>query len=443
MFESHSGLSSMSRSNNGGRCEPQVVAQPSVVDICHARSCMNRDLSSSITVDIGSCTKVVPDLRRSDVLETGNTKCPPPSPSNCWWRLSWLSMWDEIVACLTRLLLGLPCRASPTPGVSSMLRKTRRETCCRLRPNPRRLSLSKTKQKKMCRAPLCGEVTGKNLTTYEHNTTKSERKGPGTGKLKHDISTFRQPQQLVCGTSRALGRFYLVSGSDTLLPCLPSPSCFRQARFPDDRYTPPFPFPRMPPVTDLWRFLFSFAWSSKEILNFYETKWRKTSKNTEGQKANARGENNGKVKRAVVASLYGQYLLEYSETIDNRHIGHRQIVCVLCVLHMKPFFPLIDIQPTQCPRWSFTLERYKLCGHKTTTQTSSYAVLGRQQYYNAMSMCWVMMGTTYIHNAAKLPRYTERDKIQRQRNTKNWNTSVQVYQKSTKQTKRKKRKYIV
>ena len=42
----------------------------------------------------------------------------------------------------------------------------------------------------------------------------------------------------VCGTS-SIGRFYLRSRSGTLLPCLPSPSCFRQPRFPYDRYPPP------------------------------------------------------------------------------------------------------------------------------------------------------------------------------------------------------------
>ena len=38
-----------------------------------------------------------------------------------------------------------------------------------------------------------------------------------------------------------------------------------------------------------------------------------------------------------------------------------------CVLHDRPFFPPVDIQQTQCPCRLFLLERYKLCGHKTTT----------------------------------------------------------------------------
>ena len=42
----------------------------------------------------------------------------------------------------------------------------------------------------------------------------------------------------------------------------------------------------------------------------------------------------------------------------------------LCVwvLHTKPFFQPVDIEHTQCPCRFFILERYKLCGHKTTTQ---------------------------------------------------------------------------
>ena len=35
-----------------------------------------------------------------------------------------------------------------------------------------------------------------------------------------------------------------------------------------------------------------------------------------------------------------------------------------CVLHIEPFFLLVDIQRTQCPCRLFLLERYKLCGDK-------------------------------------------------------------------------------
>ena len=44
--------------------------------------------------------------------------------------------------------------------------------------------------------------------------------------------------------------------------------------------------------------------------------------------------------------------------------------CV-CVFHIKPFFVLVDIQHTQCPRWFFILERCKLGCHKTTIQTAT------------------------------------------------------------------------
>ena len=40
----------------------------------------------------------------------------------------------------------------------------------------------------------------------------------------------------------------------------------------------------------------------------------------------------------------------------------------VCVVHIKPFFLSVNIQHTQCPCRFFLLERYKLCGHKTTTQ---------------------------------------------------------------------------
>ena len=48
-----------------------------------------------------------------------------------------------------------------------------------------------------------------------------------------------------------------------------------------------------------------------------------------------------------------------------------QVWCV-CVLHIKPFFLLVDIQHTQCPRCFFILERYKFCGHKTTIQEATW-----------------------------------------------------------------------
>ena len=46
----------------------------------------------------------------------------------------------------------------------------------------------------------------------------------------------------------------------------------------------------------------------------------------------------------------------------------------VCVLHIKPFFLLVDIQHAQCPRWFFILERYELCGHKPIHDIGSYYV---------------------------------------------------------------------
>ena len=39
-------------------------------------------------------------------------------------------------------------------------------------------------------------------------------------------------------------------------------------------------------------------------------------------------------------------------------------MCVFSIIHVKTFFPPVDIQYTQCPCGVFILERYKLCGHK-------------------------------------------------------------------------------
>ena len=40
----------------------------------------------------------------------------------------------------------------------------------------------------------------------------------------------------------------------------------------------------------------------------------------------------------------------------------------VCVLHIKPFFLLVDIHHALYPCRFFLMERYKLCGHKTTIQ---------------------------------------------------------------------------
>ena len=47
-------------------------------------------------------------------------------------------------------------------------------------------------------------------------------------------------------------------------------------------------------------------------------------------------------------------------------------VCV-CSSRETAFFPPVDIQHTQCPRWVFTLERYKLWSQALITETTTQA----------------------------------------------------------------------
>ena len=70
------------------------------------------------------------------------------------------------------------------------------------------------------------------------------------------------------------------------------------------------------------------------------------------------------------------------------------------------FFLLVDIQHTQCPRWSFILERYKLCGHPTTIQAG--------QLYQVDSS--TTMPCHYMHTPA-IPIHWKRENG-KQRNTK-------------------------
>ena len=117
--------------------------------------------------------------------------------------------------------------------------------------NPDALTERKTKEtkkqkkgkKKRCHAHP-GDVTDK--TKQCNNTEYDQERQERTGKPKHNKSTF-EAAAAVCGTS-SIGRFYLLrSRSGTLLPCLPSPSCFRQPRLPYDRY------PRLPIHLDATR----------------------------------------------------------------------------------------------------------------------------------------------------------------------------------------------
>ena len=131
---------------------------------------------------------------------------------------------------------------------------------------------------------------------YKQSTTKSESKGQETR------STTRHLRHSRSSGASSIGRFYLRRRSGTLRPCLLSPSCFGEPRFPYDRY-PPSPFPLMPPVTDLRSTLFNFASLSSKHEWLERRKIMNLTINAEKQKAEARRENNDEIKRAVVASL--------------------------------------------------------------------------------------------------------------------------------------------
>ena len=78
--------------------------------------------------------------------------------------------------------------------------------------------------------------------------------------------------------------------------------------------------------------------------------------------------------------LFSKTRQDDGKTGKNMHVEGRLIpaylyaiiVCgileCVCVLHIKLFFLPVDIQHTQCPCRFLLLERYRLCGHKTTTQ---------------------------------------------------------------------------
>ena len=74
--------------------------------------------------------------------------------------------------------------------------------------------------------------------------------------------------------------------------------------------------------------------------------------------------------------------------------------------HIKPLFVPVDIQHTQCPCRFFLLERYKLCGHKTTTEILHCTTVRRVD--NAMTchrQC-IVPGTSSLRATAL--RYTTR-----------------------------------
>ena len=125
---------------NCALCGSQVVAQPSVGDICHARSCLSRGHSSDI-VDIGYCTKVVTDLRTVGLMAVEAANCPPPSPSNGWRHPIFMTLDVQMrLYLVTRsYALGMPCRAYRCLTCICTLPKTRKKACCRPRSTLRRI----------------------------------------------------------------------------------------------------------------------------------------------------------------------------------------------------------------------------------------------------------------------------------------------------------------
>ena len=102
---------------------------------------------------------------------------------------------------------------------------------------------------------------------------------------------------------------------------------------------------------------------------------------------------------------------------------------VLCVLHIKPFFLLVDIRHTQCPPCFFILERYKRCGHKTTTQAatlyqvdSSGTMPCHNITYASYPDYWSLSCDHGLRCSDELmwqqQQHTEREKKGRQRNAK-------------------------
>ena len=119
----------------------------------------------------------------------------------------------------------------------------------------------KTNTKRGVMPPRRCDRQNKTMRVQQHkyNTTKSEKKG-----RENRSSTNAPSRQPLWYKQHRIVRFYLRSRSGTLLPCLPSPSCFRQPSFPYDRCPPSSPFPWMPPITNLRRSLLIFTswWSS-------------------------------------------------------------------------------------------------------------------------------------------------------------------------------------
>ena len=83
--------------------------------------------------------------------------------------------------------------------------------------------------------------TKQNNTTTDYDQDRKEK----TGKPRHTKRSFEAAAAVCDIYMSSIRRFYLRSRSGTLLPCRPSPSSFRQPRFPHELYIPPPPLQRI------------------------------------------------------------------------------------------------------------------------------------------------------------------------------------------------------
>ena len=144
-------------------------------------------------------------------------------------------------------------RTSSTAVVVSVARRRRR--CDRQYKAKKTQLMFEIKLKKKKNAPpRTGSPPTK--TNKIHFTRIRNKKNRRPSQTKPRNVTF-EAAAILFGTS-SIDRFTYNSGSrpGTLLPCLLSPSCFRQSRFPYNR-CPPQPSRGRDAITEAWRFLLS------------------------------------------------------------------------------------------------------------------------------------------------------------------------------------------
>ena len=93
-----------------------------------------------------------------------------------------------------------------------------------------------------------------------------------------------------------------------------------------------------------------------------------------------------------ICYLYYNYItpaqyMKVSRVPDLPHTG-------VCVLPIEPYFLPVDIELTQCPCRFFLLERFNLCGHKTTTQRYYIAMQSAEYTMHWPAMVLDTTGTT-------------------------------------------------